>query len=54
MLKVAWTELVNFVECPECEASNEMGTGLVWSGVIEWKCERCGADFMVAPPEDAR
>ena len=52
----AWLEEVAYWECPRCCASNELGSGIIFSSDdIEETCRFCGQDALVeAPTEGAR
>lgn len=47
----AWNEEVAYVDCPVCEETIEIGSGLVFSAPVEWECPRCMSRFLVEAPE---
>ena len=47
----AWSELVWFAECPNCEESVELGTGVSFSEGAEATCAECGTEFLL-PKQD--
>lgn len=48
----AWTEVVAYVECPHCDHTIELGTGLIWSAEKDREtCPNCGKEFDSIEPE---
>ena len=49
----SWTENVSYIECPECEFVECLGTDSMWRLFsaecedAEWKCDNCGKEFLV-------
>lgn len=48
----AWSEECFFVECPKCGETEELGSGIIFSGPPEQKECTCGEVFMVHDPDD--
>ena len=46
-----WTEEVFFAECPHCEETEELGSGLVGDGEEEATCPKCHKKYLREWPE---
>lgn len=47
----AWNEEIAYVDCPECEATIELGSGLIWDDAFEQECPKCAESFLVVRPQ---
>ncbi len=42
-----WSEEVWFAECPKCECSIDLGSGVSWHTNAESSCPECGEVFLL-------
>lgn len=47
----SWNEEVAYVDCPECDETIELGSGLIWDGTMQWDCPKCAESFLVEAPK---
>jgi hypothetical protein len=49
---ITWTESVCYIECPECEETEELGSGVIWGEKDNWVCGKCKLEFEVDDQTD--